>query len=582
MFKKVAFLYFVFIFPSFFGQSLKAGHYTAGEIFYEWIGNEPGKGPLDYRVYATLYRNTAGAISPKANLTGCAFTDSASTGLTLSYIPPNAPFKPAYLKWWKDTGPDPRDPDGWLVETSGCNSSIPVIAEYRYAGEVTLSKKASNWTFAIDLPCCRSLNDNFVFSTYDFYLEAKLNNLKGPNSSPRITSSGVLDFCVTDVTQPKAIWQQATQEFDGDQISIDFSSVGSLTGDCPGGFRAVRSILLDSNYTYSRPLPVRGPIQINHQKGIFKMRPSQAGIYVVKLEVSESRYDSASSGRYKVGNTTREVLIRVSASCDTQAFKAPGICMVSFDPKSKLNMVSLRKNYRHSDSIFLHQGQTIKKVLSKNARGRSFFDSALAGIGRPYKCRVSAFSKCGFYTDTSVIHENMRLSAKVIDSGRVQLTWTPYRGRSISAYRIYEVDSSFNKVRQVGQVAANVYSFQLPNLDSTTAYFMVEGVLNDPSCLETSFAYDGPLSATGLFGIGLNEHHWSAVSVFPNPTEGLLKIDWPYPDNSAFQVHNVQGQRVAQGYLKPHQNRIDIGRLPTGLYFLRINGISGSKRIVKQ
>lgn len=560
--------------------SLKASHYSAGEMFYEWIGDEPGQDPHDYRVFATLYRNLSGASMGRLDLNACAFNgpNGSRISFTLNYLNPQASLPPNYKKWWNDLGSHPADPLGWRLNPMTCSDSMTQISEYRYVGEVTLPGRSANWHFAIDPPCCRDGNDNLI-GTNDFYLEVDLNNLNGPNNSPHITSSAAANFCITSPSQPMVHWKQEVKEFDGDRLFIDFASSGSLYGGCGG---PAKQVPYDSNYTSYRPFPVHDPIQIDHQNGIFKFRPSLPGRFVVKVVVREFRFDSLTSSWSNIGNTAREIIIVVAGACNAQDFTHPEICMLSFDPESQLNRVFLKDGFKKSDSLFFLQALKTQRLKTDNLSQASIYDSSASGIGRPFKGQLSAFSNCQFYTDTSQIHENMQLSAQWIDSGKVSVNWSPYKGRGISAYRIYEADRSFDSIRPVAQVANNVFSYVLPSIDSTTTYILLEGVLDSGICLPDSFSFDGPLSATGFFGIGMQEQQWSEVAIFPNPTENLIKVDWPYRDERAYVLYNLQGKIIQNGILRPALNRLSLAEVPGGLYLLKIDGLVGSKRVIKQ
>lgn len=306
----------------FFSYSAQASHYSAGEVFYQWIGNEPGKGQYDYRVFATIYRNVGGVQIGTGNLSACAFrasNRSATTPFSMTYQNPNAPLNPNYritstnVYGWYDIGVHPNDNNGWDIPAfEGCALSPKDISEYRYVGEVTLTGKAADWRFAIDPPCCRDQNDNLAGGG-DLYIEVDLNNTKGPNSSPRIITPAARTFCViTDPAQQPFRWYQTAGEEDGDSLRYGFYGAGSQSGGCGSN---PNSINYAAGYSASAPLASNPPVTIDQQRGIFTLKPTTAGAFVVKIEVRELRFDTVSLQWLYIGNTVRELQVPIAPAC---------------------------------------------------------------------------------------------------------------------------------------------------------------------------------------------------------------------------------------------------------------------------
>ncbi len=73
-----------------------------------------------------------------------------------------------------------------------------------------------------------------------------------------------------------------------------------------------------------------------------------------------------------------------------------------------------------------------------------------------------------------------------------------------------------------------------------------------------------PVSSTS----DLTEPH--VLSITPNPAHSLLQIpqEWELNDNARVEIYAANGQRFE--VKRPGNNRIDIGHLPSGMYFLKI------------
>ena len=334
----------------------EASHYSAGEVFYEWIGDEPGKGKFDYRVYATIYRNIGGVSIGTGNLQACAYRSSigasSSISMSLTYQTPQRSLDPDYRRTtadpygWLDTGPHPMDSDGWDIPTLDvCAQSSKDISEYRYVGEVTLTGAHADWKFAIDPPCCRDQNDNLAGSG-NLYIEVDLNNKIGPNSSPRIITPAARAFCVLQANQKSFDWAQTAAEEDGDSLRYGFDPGGSESGSCANG----SPIPYTGSLSASNPFPSNPKVSIDQSLGVFTMSPTQAGDYVVKIQVREFRFDTTSLQWLFIGSTVRELQIPISATCRTQAQDGPEIDVsapdVSIKKYTEAERDSIKAQYR--------------------------------------------------------------------------------------------------------------------------------------------------------------------------------------------------------------------------------------------
>ena len=66
-----------------------------------------------------------------------------------------------------------------------------------------------------------------------------------------------------------------------------------------------------------------------------------------------------------------------------------------------------------------------------------------------------------------------------------------------------------------------------------------------------------------------------SIKVFPNPVRNLLTVILPEgKTNVDFQILNSIGQRVKAGYFAEKNNRVSIGNLPSGIYFLQTGGMT--------
>ena len=93
--------------------------------------------------------------------------------------------------------------------------------------------------------------------------------------------------------------------------------------------------------------------------------------------------------------------------------------------------------------------------------------------------------------------------------------------------------------------------------------------------------YSMPAFAVAIVGtIDIVEVETTKVSVYPNPTSGILNVD--IDENFNATVYNYQGQIVMRTYV--NNGQIDMSQLASGIYFVEIrtnNSVSVEKVIVK-
>lgn len=72
-----------------------------------------------------------------------------------------------------------------------------------------------------------------------------------------------------------------------------------------------------------------------------------------------------------------------------------------------------------------------------------------------------------------------------------------------------------------------------------------------------------------MTGTGMPEFEQQAT-VYPNPGNGLFKVDWSGHSNARGIVFDSQGRQVGELALLPGVNQIDLRSISKGLYFLRV------------
>ena len=81
----------------------------------------------------------------------------------------------------------------------------------------------------------------------------------------------------------------------------------------------------------------------------------------------------------------------------------------------------------------------------------------------------------------------------------------------------------------------------------------------------------GNVVSAGVTDLSVNEITGSGLTLYPNPTKKMVKIEGIEP--AEVQVYNALGQLMKTFY---HTNSIDLGNMPKGVYALRVLGSDGA------
>lgn len=76
------------------------------------------------------------------------------------------------------------------------------------------------------------------------------------------------------------------------------------------------------------------------------------------------------------------------------------------------------------------------------------------------------------------------------------------------------------------------------------------------------------------FTFGIEDQDVASLAIFPNPSNGMFKIQHDFIFNSGieYQVHDVSGKVIVEGILSESQTTIDLSAAQSGLFFLNASG----------
>ena len=269
-------------------QEAMASHTAGGSITYEYIGDSTGV-PYQYCITLVLYRREQGiglGTTQPIDITSSCF---GAQNVTLTQ-PPGVP-----------QGQTPRG-DTNCIDQGDPGYGSAKIEEYIYTGCVTLPGKCSDYVFSWDL-CCRNGNITNLSTYPSLYLESKLNNTLGPNTSPYFLNPGAKFFCVG---QPFT-WSQAATEPDQDSMVFTLAQPWSA---------ANTPIPWAPGYSTLQPMTTANGFNLNPSTGVFVFTPTQPEVDVIKIVVEEYRWDTVFFSWLLVGTAIREMQIPILSTCN--------------------------------------------------------------------------------------------------------------------------------------------------------------------------------------------------------------------------------------------------------------------------
>lgn len=115
-----------------------------------------------------------------------------------------------------------------------------------------------------------------------------------------------------------------------------------------------------------------------------------------------------------------------------------------------------------------------------------------------------------------------------------------------------------------------------PNIQ-TTGTVTVEYI--DMNTGTTVYTNPVPVNINGMIGIKENKQEENSLIIYPNPVSETIYITAPENINGEIEIINSIGQVVIK---TKSQKEIDVSKLQSGLYFIRINSLQFNYKLIKQ
>ncbi|WP_417601557.1 T9SS type A sorting domain-containing protein [Owenweeksia hongkongensis] len=500
---------------SLFGTQASASHAAGGSIWYEYIGDSTGI-PFHYKVNLELLRrNESGSASLGATLQ-LNLNSSCYSSQTIS-VQRVAP--PSHL----DAGdggflPEPKSncSNADITDPNWINISI-----HRYQAYVLLPGKCSDFVFSYSL-CC--LNNNITNlqnpASNNIYLDSRLNNTIGPNTSPKFEISPVLSYCLN---QPASSYHSAVEP-DGDSLFYTLAHPWTA---------ANTPIAFDSAYSRTQPISTLNGVYFDSIYGVMSFIPNTIENDVVKIKVHEYRMDTAFQARIFVGVTSRQVQYQIVSTCDTAKFSW------SFSKDSIGIDASIDPNCYDSIVKFKTGFAFLKSSLAADGSDFTLMDVDAGNVLIPVVGATTNDKSSSLFADEVWL----QLNQPIYHDGKFTIT--------------SKVGSDTNTILNICGTAIpanDSVSFNVSNCQSNFT-------INEHKASSIKL-YPSPASDYIMIELPLGEtlNHWN------------------------YTIFNIHGQQVLNNRFEKNKSRgqkVNINSLDAGLYTIKLSSSSGEVRVSK-
>lgn len=277
----------VFLFA--LSSEVKATHYFGNEISCRYIGDSTNIS-RHYLIRLTSYSDNGNNTLPSTVSIG--YTSSCSLGGSLTANLANG---------YNVNG----IPVNSIYDCSSFQIGTLTGKKWVYEVDVILPLDCSDWVFQ-NQNCCRSVVDNLVNPTGQFFLvKAKLNSFYN-NNSPRILNEGGRDFCANS---PNSImYSQNAIEMDGD--SLVYSLGQPESGLYPG-----MTIPWSAGYSTNSPITTSNGMNLNPSTGVMTFQATNAELVALKINIDEYRLDNVIGSWVFIGSVSKDLELSILNNC---------------------------------------------------------------------------------------------------------------------------------------------------------------------------------------------------------------------------------------------------------------------------
>lgn len=268
---------------------------------------------------------------------------------------------------------------------------------------------------------------------------------------------------------------------------------------------------------------------------------------------------------------------------------ATSICLLTVDTSYIYNQVVWEKDVSQTVSGFNVYRETqaqggFEKVAQRPYALESFFmDNAASPMDRSWRYYITSYDACGNESVPSFIHKTIHTVAVPVGINDMKVSWDNYEGISYSSVDIHRFDATNGWVTiESNYTGTSPYTDTPPvllgldymisfNLSATCTSTKAQDY-NSSRSNKSSGAWDPGQSTTSIEDEDLGQ-----ISVYPNPTNGMLNIYIEQPEQfEMIEVRNLNGQLIFTSNVQSNSS-IDMSDFSNGIYYVRL--VSGIKTI---
>ncbi len=273
----------------------QASHVAGAEITYKYIGDSTGI-PFHYKVNLNIFRRNE--------------TGSAGLGNTFTVNISSSCYSTQNITVYRLTPPPGMSSgDGGVVfyppvdctDWQNPGSNYMNLSLHTYTAAVVLPGKCSDYIFSWSL-CCRNNNITNLLTKPSLYVHALLNNMPGPNSSPKFNNWPIINQCLN---KPGYNDFSASSKY-GDSLTYEPEHPKSS---------AIDTIPYSSGYSLQQPITTTTGVQFDSTSGLMSFTPIQLENDVVRVKVRQYALDTADTTMKLVGSVTRDIQLQILANC---------------------------------------------------------------------------------------------------------------------------------------------------------------------------------------------------------------------------------------------------------------------------
>lgn len=277
------------------------------------------------------------------------------------------------------------------------------------------------------------------------------------------------------------------------------------------------------------------------------------------------------------------------------------ICLVTVDTLTTTNLVVWERTetsginhyniYRESDLAGNYQ--LIDTVMATNLS--AFNDVVASPMNRSWRYKISAVNECGTEGPISSEHKTLHLNTITVTSnGSIDVLWDDYEGSgNVNSYVVWRKTDQIDWIPVSPSIALGTSFYNdVPPTGSTGIDYYVEMLLNSPCTAEKAQDFNttrsnrerGQFSAGegvgGTSSNGISENYLNEISMYPNPTQGIVIFEQNGHEAITYRITSLSGQFVREFKSSESKTMIQLNDLQSGVYLVEIR--SGDSRVVKR